>query len=228
MVCRRINEGISHSARVRRGEFQDYVPGASYVAGIDLAKSRDFAALAIIRTGVEPFRLVEFGKLPHIDYTRQVEMPAGTLKRFGNPKALVDSSAAGAAVIELMRKQGLAVEEFTFTNDSKARILIELVVGFEQSTVLLPSSGRTLDETRAVQDLEGELFNFEPAVLRSGGLRYEASSGYHDDLVMALCLAYTEASHPPREPMVEFMEFDPVTPYGDPRESRFRWRSILD
>jgi hypothetical protein len=209
-----------------QGEFQDYVPGADYVGGIDLAKSRDFTAWTIIRTDVKPFRLVDLGKLPHIDYTRQVEILAGTLKHFGNPRVLVDAGAAGAAVIEMMREQGLDVEEFSFTTNTKARIVTDLVVGFEQGKLLLPLSGRTPDESRAVQDLEGEIFNFEPTVLRSGSLRYEAASGYHDDLIMALCLAYAGASYGLQEPMFEFIEFDPVAPAGDRRESRFRWHKV--
>lgn len=78
-------------------------------------------------------------------------------------------------------------------------------MAFEQRKLLLPGSGRTLDENRAVHDLEAELFNFEPKVLNSGTVRYEASGGYHDDLVMALCLAYAGASEVRREPFVEFI-----------------------
>jgi phage terminase large subunit-like protein len=113
------------------GGFQDYVPGASYVAGIDLAKLHDFTAWAIIRTDMNPFRLVDFGKLPHIDYTRQVEILKARLDRFGNPKVKIDASAAGTAVIELMRQQSLNVEEFTFSNDTKARIVTDMVVAFQ-------------------------------------------------------------------------------------------------
>jgi hypothetical protein len=39
--------------------------------------------------------------------------------------------------------------------------------------------------------VEVELFNFEPAVLPSGTLRYQAAGAYHDDIVMALCLAWS-------------------------------------
>jgi len=45
-----------------------------------------------------------------------------------------------------------------------------------------------------VHDLEAELFNSEPKMLNGGVVRYEAKSGYHDDPVMALCLAYAGAS----------------------------------
>ena len=210
------------------GVFENYL-GAdhAYVVGIDLAKSRDFTAYSVIRKDESPVRLVEFGKLPRIDFTKQVEMLAAIVKRFGNPRAIVDAGNAGSAVIELMRERGMSVEEFTFTNDSKARIVTDLCLAFEQRKLLLPKVGRTLDENRAVHDLEVELFNFEPTLLISGKLRYEAAGGYHDDLVMALSLAYAGASHAPKEPMVEFIEFNLAAAGGDRRESRFRWHSIL-
>ena len=201
-------------------------PGNAYSVGIDLAKVRDFTAWVVIRKDVTPLRVVDFGKLPHIDYTCQVEMLAATLKRFGNPKALGDAGAAGVVVLELMRERGLKVEEFKFTSESKTRVVTDLAVGFEQRKLVLPSSGRSLDENRAVHDLEAELFNFETTVLRSGTIRYEAGSGYHDDLVMALCLAYAGASHAPRQPMIEYIEFHPVAARGEPRGSRFSWHRI--
>jgi len=85
---------------------------------------------------------------------------------------------------------------------------------------------RTLDENRAVHDLEVELFNFEPTLLNSGKLRYEAAGGYHDDIVMALALAYSEASHIPREPLVEVIELRPPLRAGESREGNFTWHRI--
>ena len=208
-------------------EFDTICPGNAYCVGIDLAKLHDFTAWAIVRKDVTPFRLVDFGKLPHIDYTVQVEMLAAKLKRFGNPKALVDAGAAGTAVIELMRQKGLDVDEFTFTNESKARIVTDLVLGFEQRKLVLPSSGRTPDERRAVLDLQAELLNFEPALLRSNVVRYEAASGYHDDLVMALCLAYARASRVPRKLFVpQIIELGSPGRCGDPEDDKFTWYRI--
>jgi hypothetical protein len=210
-----------------RGAFENYL-GADhkYAVGIDLAKSRDFTAYCVIRKNVSPVRLVEFGRLPHIDYTKQVEMLAATVERFGNPRAIVDAGNAGSAVIELMREQKMDVKEFTFTNDSKARIVTDLCLAFEQRKLLLPKVGRTPDENRAVHDLEMELSSFEPTLLNSGKLRFEAAGGYHDDLVMALCLAYSWASQVPREPWVEVIELRTPLGGGDTREGNYTWHHI--
>jgi hypothetical protein len=211
---------------VRLG-FENFLgTGHTYAVGIDLAKSRDSTACCDIRKGVRPVRLVEFGTLPHIDFTKKVEMLAAIVERFGNPRAIVDAGNAGSAVVELMRERRMNVKYFTFTNSSKARIVTDICLAFEQRKLLLPKVGRTLDENRALQDLEAELFNFEPTVLRSGDLRYEAGSGYHDDLVMALCLAYAEASHVPHEPWVEVIELRPFLRGSDSFEDNFTWHRI--
>ena len=210
------------------GTFEDFL-GADhkYVVGIDLAKARDYTAYCVIRKDVSPARLVEFRRLPHMDYTKQVEILAAIVERFGNPRAIVDAGNAGSSVIELMRARGMSVKEFAFTNDSKARIVTDLCLAFEQRKLLLPKVGRTLDENRAVHDLEVELFNFEPTLLNSGKLRYEAAGGYHDDLVMALALAYSAASHVPREPFrIEVIELRPPLRAGESREGNFTWHRI--
>jgi hypothetical protein len=86
----------------------------------------------------KPWRVVDFGKLPHIDYSTQVELLAPKVGRYGNPRALVDAGAADAAVVELMRTAGMNIEEFRFTQNSKARIVTSLAVSFEQRQVVLP------------------------------------------------------------------------------------------
>ena len=197
-------------SEVWTGAFQDYIPsalGASscYSVGIDLAKFRDFTAWCVLRTDVEPKRLVDFGKLPHGDYVEQVEALKRMLARFGNPRALVDAGNAGTAVIEMMRAKGIEVEEFVFTNATKAKIVTDLAVAFEQKKILLPKMGRTLEESRAIQDLEVELFNFEPTVLKSGNIRYEAAGAYHDDLIMALCLANEQSERATRQPWSAYL-----------------------
>jgi hypothetical protein len=215
-----------------QGLFQDPVPGSRYAIGVDLAKYKDFSAVVVLRTDIVPHRVVDLMKLPHVDYTVQAEMIAAKVKSFEVPnraKVLVDLGAAGPAVAELLRKAGLEIEEFRFTNESKAKIVTDLVVAFEQRKIILPQTGRTLEENRVIADLEKELFHFEPTVLKSGNIRYEASGGYFDDLVIALCLAYAAAIQPPPLDLANFNIFipyraepEPDAPQPTPEEQRVR------
>jgi Phage Terminase/Terminase RNaseH-like domain len=184
-----------------QGIFQDPLRGSTYAIGVDLAKYKDFSAVVVLRTDCDPYRVVYLTKLPHVDYTIQAEMIAAMVKRFecpNKPKVLVDLGAAGPAVAELLRKAGVELEEFKFTSESKQKIVTDLAIAFEQRKIVLPQTGRTLEESRAIADLEKELFHFEPTVLKSGNIRYEGSGGYFDDLVIALCLAYAGALRKPK------------------------------
>jgi hypothetical protein len=185
------------------GTFQDPFQGATYVCGLDLAKIRDFTACIIIRTDVTPRRVVDILKLPHMDYSSQSDLLAAKINRFETPnkvKVFCDVTGPGQSVVEMLRARGLEITDVTFTNESKAKIVTDLAVAFEQRAIALPKAGRTLDESRAIADLELELFNFEPTVLKSGNLRYAAAGSYHDDLAISLALANTAASQPVRTP----------------------------
>jgi hypothetical protein len=205
-----------------QGFFQDPLQGSTYAIGVDLAKYRDFSAIMILRTDVDPYRVVYFSKLPHIDYVAQVAILTAMIKRFEcpqKPRVLLDNGAGGPAVAELLRKAGVELEEFKFTSESKQKIVTDLVVAFEQRKIVLPQTGRSLEESRAIADLEKELFHFEPTVLKSGNIRYEASGGYFDDLVIALCLAYAGAiAKPKRAPICEYIAAGPPATPGARRD----------
>ncbi len=67
-----------------------------------------------------------------------------------------------------------------FTGHSKTELVQRLIVGVEQQRVLWPSTWDVLT---------AEMRRFEYAISPSGGITYDAPSGYHDDSVMALALA---------------------------------------
>jgi hypothetical protein len=72
------------------------------------------------------------------------------------------------------------VQDWTTTNASKTEIISKLVTAFEQGNIKIPD-----DEV-----LLGELQAFECTPLAGGQFRYSAPPGLHDDLVMALAIAY--------------------------------------
>jgi hypothetical protein len=226
-----------------QGFFQEPLQGSTYTIGIDLAKYKDFSAAVVVRTDVDPYRVVHLTKLPHIDYSAQVQILTAIIKRYecpSKPKVLIDRGAGGPAVTELLRKAGIELEEFTFTSESKQKIVTDLAVAFEQRKIILPQTGRTLEESRAIADLEKELFHFEPEVLKSGNIRYQASGGYFDDLVIALCLAYAGATTKRRRVMWPTVPtggapdtrdpYDPMTPgrFVDPQAGKNLYDPFLE
>lgn len=175
------------------GAFEAYDPKGRYAAGIDWAKVRDWSAWAIRRIDTIPHRLVDFGRLPHMDYTAQVPLLAAKLKQYGDPPCLADASEQ--AVNELMRQAGARLEEFRFTAQTKLDLVGALRIAVEKPELVVPRPARTgeaprwtEERERAAGQLADEITYFEPHVTR-GSIRYEAQAGHNDDLLMAVALS---------------------------------------
>ncbi len=93
---------------------------------------------------------------------------------------IAEANSIGQPIIEELQRSGLPVQAFTTTSASKADIIENLALAFEQRNIaILPDPV-----------LLGELQAFAAEQLPSGSLRYSAPSGQHDDCVISLGLAW--------------------------------------
>jgi hypothetical protein len=86
----------------------------------------------------------------------------------------------GAVQNAELRQAGMNVQDWITTNASKTEIISKLVQAFEQSNIRIPHDEVLLQELQA----------FQCTPLAGGQFRYSAPPGLHDDLVMALAIAY--------------------------------------
>jgi phage FluMu gp28-like protein len=155
-------------------------PRHSYVVGVDWGKYEDYSVFAVIDTTVR--ELCHLDRSNHLDYTLQVRRLEDICKRYQVSQVIAEGNAQ-ATTIELLRKANLPVREFTTSNVSKQNIIEGLKLGLEQGRLKILDNSVLLSELQA----------FEATRLPGGGLRYAAPSGYHDDCVMALALAWDAA-----------------------------------
>ena len=92
--------------------------------------------------------------------------------------ALVDSTGVGNPLVENMQRVRSNVEGFVFSATSKQQLMEGLMGAIQQRQVAFPDGL-----------LRQELESFEYEYRPSGGVRYEAPAGLHDDGVCALALA---------------------------------------
>jgi hypothetical protein len=153
-------------------------PGASYSIGVDLAKRQDFTAIIAIDE--------ETGRLAHKSRFHQLPWPAmrekikAVVSQFPG-KLIVDSTGIGDVVIDELRRDGLDPTPYQFGNESKARIIEGLIVAFDKGELSIPEEDS--------EDLAAELSAYEWEYSPGGKMKYNAPSGLHDDLVIALALA---------------------------------------
>lgn len=138
--------------------------------GIDLAKYSDWTVI---------IGLDNSGNVAYFD--RFQSDWASTQNKIRNlPKAemLIDSTGVGDPIVEQLQREGLNVEAFKFTSQSKQDLMLGLQVAIHQERIHYPE-GHIKEEL--------EIFEYQYS---SHGVKYSAPTGFHDDCVMALALAW--------------------------------------
>jgi hypothetical protein len=99
-----------------------------------------------------------------------------------------EANSIGSPNIEALQNEGLPVSPFTTTSASKPDLIEALGLAIERAELaLLPD-----------ENLLHELASYTYELLPSGGYRYTAPPGLHDDLVIATALAWHGARHSSR------------------------------
>jgi len=155
------------------------LPNHTYVAGLDWALSNDYTVLSIIDATDKA--LVYTDRFNGIDYSLQRERIKATCERFGVRVVVAEENAMGKPNNDMLRRMGVKVRDFTTTATTKADIIEELAASFERGAI------------KIVNDpvLIGELEAYESERSTSGGVKYNAPAGMHDDMVMSLALAWS-------------------------------------
>lgn len=161
--------GIKHIER-QIGPMSEGRPAA---IGIDLAKSTDWTVVigldsAGVCCGFERWQS------PWEETVARINLLLGP----SAPPTLVDSTGVGDPIVErLQRKHGGRVAGYTFSAQSKQRLMEGLAVSIQTGGVVFPDG-----------PIRSELDAFEYVYTRTG-VRYSAPEGMHDDCVMSLALA---------------------------------------
>jgi len=161
-------------------EWKQKQSGVQYYAGLDLARTQDYSVLTI---------LDEYGNVCYIYRDRQkswttiVDEVVKIIKRY-DAQLLVEVNNIGDVIYEQIKKQYQKTYPFVTTNASKQNIIEDLIYGFNQNSIQLPTS--TLFSP-LYQELKAFTFTYSP---KTRQIRYEGQGGFHDDCVMSLAISY--------------------------------------
>jgi len=138
--------------------------------GIDLAKSVDFTVIV----GLDNAGNVAYFDRFQLDWHNTKE----TIKRLPPAPIIVDSTGVGDPILEDLLREGVNIEGLKFTSQSKQQLMEGLASAIQQGRIGFP-------EGVIVEELD--VFEYQ---FTANGVRYSAPSGFHDDCVMALALAW--------------------------------------
>ena len=139
--------------------------------GIDIAKSVDWTVII----GLDDLGYVCYFDRYQMDWHNTKE----NIKRLPKAHTLIDSSGVGDPVLEDLQRSGMQIEGLKFTSSSKQQLMEGLSSAIQQRLIRYP-------EGVIVNELN--IFEY---IFTNTGVRYSAPSGFHDDCVMALALAWS-------------------------------------
>lgn len=175
-VFRRIRDCVG-------GNLEDPLPQKRYIAGVDLAKHEDFTVITILD---QDGHLCFFDRFSQLDWVFQSKRIVDICHRYNNARLLLDSTGVGDPIYDNLRRSGISVEGYKFTNASKKDLVENLSIAIENKTISYPD----------VPVLINELGLFGYKISPAGVTTYGAPDGYHDDTVISLALAAWQISKP--------------------------------
>jgi len=148
-----------------------------YILGADVARVNDYTVITVIDK--QTHNVVYWERFNKVDWALAGERIANIATRYNRAKAIVDSTGVGNSVTENIKRKGVFVEDFAFSNKSKEQLIEKLSLFFDNGAIHIPNEKIILDEL--------DVFGCE--LLPSGKVKYGAPNGSHDDCVMSLGLA---------------------------------------
>ena len=166
------------SLAVDKGRTQDEQPNRdrSYQCGLDLARIEDFTVITVVD---DQGRQVYFERINEISWERQLNAVEIAAKRYSCPIVMDSTGMGGDKIYEDLRKRGLKIVPYNFTNATKEALIDNLAMKIERGDVSLMDIPIQTDELQA----------FEYTLTPSRNVTMSAPEGMHDDTVIALALA---------------------------------------
>lgn len=165
--------------------------GMETVMGIDWGRHQDYTVIVVLD---KHGNMVDMDRFREIDWTTQ-RLRVGLMARKWMPQIIIAEQNNNEANLEILARQGLPIKGFQTTGLTKAPLINNMALGFEMKKV------RVFNEEVILAELEA----YEQTISPAGHTKYGAPAGMHDDIVIALCLAWhgllTRGVTPVREPV---------------------------
>ena len=167
------------------GDYETSRTKNSLFAGIDFGRVRSSTVITVIeQVGKKLFvRLIK--EFSQEDYTHQLRYINGLDSRMNIFKFAVDQTGIGIRLYEELRNSiGEKVQPVVFTPQSKERMVTNLKIAMEESSLILPDH----------EKLKNQFQTFQRITTPGGTVRYKHQEGKLDDMVWSLALAVDAAS----------------------------------
>lgn len=161
----------------------NYVPqdtNEKYYCGLDFGRQNDYTVLIVLNSKGE---MVDFYRERQKSWDIIISEVVAKLRKW-KPVGYAEVNSIGDVLYENLKKQYSQMQPFVTNNDSKQNLIEDLIMGMNEGKLKLPSQTLNPD---LYKELSVFTYEYSPKTRR---VKYGAPSGFHDDCVISLALAY--------------------------------------
>lgn len=170
-----------------------------YQIGIDLAKYQDFTVITPL--DLSTFKIGKIERFNQMDWGTQKARIRLTSQDYssGEKKPLInlDSTGLGDPIFDDLANDGLNVNSFKFTAQSRTELLENLRILLDKGKIRIPNDPILIDELKS---MHWELSE-------QGKRKVQVPDGLHDDMIMSLALAVWQMPSTPILPETHTIRF---------------------
>lgn len=147
--------------------------------GIDWGSGNggDYTVLTLMDINGQVLEIISF---KHMDSVKQVEALASVINQYNLDCLQVEMNSIGRIYYDQLRRLiKCHISQFTTTNDSKRKIIEQLITAFQKQTIKIPYDDELIKELQH--------YAMEKT---SKGYTYNGADGVNDDYVISLALCY--------------------------------------
>lgn len=169
---------------VSTGDIQQPYDG-EFVMGVDWGKVNDFTVLSVMDKNTK--RQVDIDRFNQISWSLQRGRLKAMADKWKVKLILAEENSIGGPNVEQLQSEGLPIQPFTTTAQSKTPLIEDLALAIERKMLTL------LNDRVQIAELQA----YEIDRLPSGTFRYNAPEGGHDDTVISAALMWRAATTEP-------------------------------
>jgi phage FluMu gp28-like protein len=160
--------------------YSPFESSEKYYAGIDFGRQNDYTVMIILNS---QGKVVDFYRERQKSWDIILSELLVKLRKW-RPMTFAEVNSIGDVLYENLRKQYPQLQPFVTSNDSKQNLIEDLIMAMNESKLNLPSETLNPD---LYKELSVFTYEYSPKTRK---VKYGAPSGFHDDCVIALALAY--------------------------------------
>jgi phage FluMu gp28-like protein len=152
--------------------------GEVYYAGIDLALANDYTVFSVVNSRGN---VVFYDRFNRVSAPELKEKLVKNIRLWKPQMTLIETNNMGQVILDDLRGlYGLKnIKGWVTTQNSKQDIIHKLINAFSSKEIKLPDD----------DILKAELEVFEMSITSSGRVKFQAASGFHDDIPMSIAIA---------------------------------------